>query len=572
METFSIVAQILTLIGSLGFFLYGMKLMSESLQKVAGSKMRNILAAMTSNRLKGVFTGFLVTTVIQSSSATTVMLVSFVNAGLLSLIQSIGVIMGANIGTTVTAWIISILGFKVKMNLIALPLVGISFPLLFSKISRKKAWGELIIGFSILFIGLDFLKDAIPNVADSPQIFQFLEQYTDLGYLSVILFVGLGTILTVVIQSSSATMALTLVMCNSGWIPFEMAAAMVLGENIGTTITANMAAMVANTSAKRAARAHLLFNLFGVIWMLIIFYPFLNLIDWFIQDTEGVSSIMANKPTVAAIAAIPIALASFHTAFNIINTFGMLWFARTIAKVATYLVKSKEDDDEQFRLQYIRVGLLSTSELSIVQARKEIAFLAKRTSKMFELIPKLLVEKNEKKYNKLLKKAKNYEDIIDRMEVEIANYLTKISESKISRRGTMQIRAMLKIIDDIESIGDVCYNMIMTIKSKNEQKLYFTQDLRDNLDEMFLLTKEALLNMEGNLNLEYKDVLLSKASDIEAKINELRDNLRVQHVEDIKQEKYSYKKGTFYSSLFSNCEKVGDHVINVSEAIVENQP
>ncbi|MFA8451661.1 MAG: Na/Pi cotransporter family protein [Bacteroidales bacterium] len=565
METLSIVGQVLTLVGSLGFFLYGMKLMSESLQKVAGSKMRNILAAMTSNRVKGVLTGFLVTTVIQSSSATTVMLVSFVNAGLLSLIQSIGVIMGANVGTTVTAWIISLLGFKVKMNIIALPLVGIAFPLLFSKISKRKSWGELVIGFAILFLGLDFLKDAVPNVNDSPQIFQFLERFTDLGYISVLIFVGIGTLLTVVIQSSSATMALTLVMCNSGWIPFEMAAAMVLGENIGTTITANIAAMVANTSAKRAARAHLLFNLFGVIWMLIAFFPFLDIINDFVTKTEGISPY-------TQVAAIPVALATFHTVFNLLNTFIMIWFARFIAKTATMLVPSREDEDDQFRLQYIRVGLLSTSELSIVQARKEIAFLGKRVNKMFDLIPKLLVEKNDKKYNKLLKKAKNYEDIIDRMEVEIANYLTKISESKISRRGAMQIRAMLKIIDDMESIGDVCYNMVMMIKGKNEKKLYFTQELRDNLDKMFILVRESLENMHENLNMEYKEVKLNKASDLEAKINDLRNDLRKLHVEQVKQEKYSYQTGSIYSSIFTNCEKVGDHVINVSEAIVENQP
>lgn len=565
METLSIVGQVLTLVGSLGFFLYGMKLMSESLQKVAGTKMRHILAAMTSNRVKGVLTGFLVTTVIQSSSATTVMLVSFVNAGLLSLIQSIGVIMGANVGTTVTAWIISILGFKVKMNIIALPLVGIAFPLLFSTVSKRKNWGELIIGFAILFLGLDFLKDAVPNVNDQPGLFQFLEHYTDMGYVSVLLFLGIGTLLTVVIQSSSATMALTLVMCNSGWIPFEMAAAMVLGENIGTTITANIAAMVANTSAKRAARAHLLFNLFGVCWMLVLFFPFLKLVDGFIQDTEGVSPYLT-------VAAIPTALATFHTAFNLINTFVMLWFARFIAKVATILVPSKEEDDDQFRLQYIRVGLLSTSELSIVQARKEIAFLSKRVNKMFDLVPKMLTETNEKKYNKLLKKAKNYEDIIDRMEVEIANYLTKISESKISRRGTMQIRAMLKIIDDMESVGDVCYNMVMMIKGKNEKKIYFTPELREKLDKMFLLVQESLENMQDNLNMEYKEVKLNKASDIEAKINDLRDDLRRLHVEEVKSEKYSYQTGSIYSSLFTNCEKVGDHVINVTEAIVENQP
>lgn len=326
--------DLLNLIGSLGLFLYGMKMMSESLQKVAGDKMRAILSSMTSNRFMGIITGFLVTTVIQSSSATTVMVVSFVNAGLLSLVQSIGVIMGANIGTTVTAWLISLLGFKFSIILVAIPLIGVGFPLLFSRKQNLKFWGEFLIGFSLLFIGLEFLKNSVPRVDQNPEMFAFLSNYTDMGILSVILFLGIGSLLTIVIQSSSATMALTLVMCNQGWISFEIAAAMVLGENIGTTITANFAAIIGNVSAKRAARAHFFFNVIGVIWMLIIFYPFTRTIANVLFDITG-------KSPYTDTVEIPFALSIFHSSFNLINTFVLVWFTPLLVKLVTWLTPSK---------------------------------------------------------------------------------------------------------------------------------------------------------------------------------------------------------------------------------------
>ncbi|HRW63317.1 MAG TPA: Na/Pi symporter, partial [Bacteroidales bacterium] len=354
----------LTLVGSLGLFLYGMKLMSEALQKIAGDNMRNILAKMTSNPVKGVFTGLLITVVIQSSSATTVMMVSFVNAGLLSLTESIGVIMGANIGTTVTAWLISILGFKVDISIISLPLIGIGFPLLFSRTGKKKSWGEFIIGFAMLFLGLDFLKNSVPDIKSHPDILEFLRDYTSSGFGSHLLFLTIGTVLTIIIQSSSATMALTLVMCNNGWISFDIAAAMVLGENIGTAVTANIAAAVANVSAKRAARAHLIFNIMGVIWVSLIFNFFLSSINWFILKIGGVSPY--DSPL-----AIPIALSIFHSSFNIANTLIFIWFTKFIIAIVTKLVPQREEAEE-FRLKYINTGLLSTAELSIHQAKKEI--------------------------------------------------------------------------------------------------------------------------------------------------------------------------------------------------------
>ena len=555
------VVEVLTLLGSLGIFLFGMKLMSESLQKVAGEKMRSILAAMTSTRLKGIFTGFLITAVIQSSSATTVMVVSFVNAGLLSLIESVGVIMGANIGTTVTAWLISILGFKVKMSVIAIPLIGLAFPLMFSKKTKRRAWGELVIGFSLLFIGLQYLKDAVPDIKNNPEVLNFLGNYIHMGYFSLLIFLLIGTLLTVVIQSSSATMALTLVLCFNGLIPFEMAAAMVLGENIGTTITANLAAMVANVSAKRAARAHFIFNTFGVIWVLILFYPFTQLVSWFVIET-GADSPYTNP------ASIPIALSVFHTSFNIANVLILAWFAPFIVTIVEKIVPDK-DEDEEYRLKYINVGTLSTSELSILQARNEIVVYSERVINMFGFVKKLFVTEKEKDFDKLYQKIEKYEDIIDRMEVEIANYLTKVSESELSVVGSRRIRAMFELIDDIESIGDSCFNLAKAIKRKRDGNNEFIEEISSNIQQMFDLVDEGLSEMQKNLTDEYSVIDASNALEIEEKINNYRNKLRKEHLLNVKEGKYKYKTGVIYNELFSTAEKLADYIINVTEAIQE---
>ncbi len=567
MSVFQIIGQILTLLGSLGLFLFGMKLMSESLQKVAGSRMRSILNAMTHNRFRGVLTGFLITTVIQSSSATTVMIVSFVNAGLLTLTGAIGVIMGANIGTTVTAWIISLLGFKVSISALSLPLIGIFLPLMFSKKGKRKSWGEFVLGFAILFIGLQFLKESVPDVKTNPEFFNFLRSFTNAGYVSILLFVLTGTLLTVIIQSSSATMALTLVLCYNGVIPFEMAAAMVLGENIGTTITANIAAIVANVSAKRTARAHFLFNVFGVIWILILFHPFLNGIDYFIQRSTGVSVFgdIANHDVQEN---VTIALSIFHTAFNIINTLILVWFANFIAKVATKMVKDK-GSDEEFRLHYISSGYMSTSELSTIQAKKEIVYMGEKVVKMFNLIPRLLVEKNEKEYNKFMHKVEVYEDITDRLEVEITKYITKISESDLSIDGSKRVSAMLKIVDELESTADSCFHMAKTIDKKNDKKVWFIQEQRDHLTEMFNLVQKALSTMMENLKGDYHKINITEAMEIENSINKLRDKLKKGNAKALKKELYNFNTGSFYSDLVSMNEKIGDYVENVNEAISE---
>ena len=573
-ELLSIIGKALTLIGALGLFLYGMKLMSEALQKVAGSKMRQILAAMTNSRIKGVLTGILVTTTIQSSSATTVMIVSFVNAGLLSLIASVGVIMGANIGTTITAWIIALLGFKVSLSFLSLPLIGISFPLFFSKNSTRKSWGEFIIGFAILFIGLQFLKESVPDINGNPAALNFLSSFTDLGFLSVLIFILVGTVLTVIIQSSSATMALTLVMCYNGLIPFELAAAMVLGENIGTTITANIAASVANVSAKRTARAHLIFNIFGVLWMVAIFHYFLLGIDFFMQQQHGVSLLKTNltQSDFESVKGIyPIGLAVFHTSFNIINTLLLIGFAPLIAKVATMMVPDKGDDDEEFRLQYINSGLFSTGELAIIQAQKEISYFGIRIEKMFSFIQSLMNEDQTKKYYKLISKIDKYEQITDNLELEIAIYLTKVSEGELSRESSKKVRAMLKIIDDMESVGDAIFQLSKVIDSQKQTKLRFTEHQLNSLRQMSSLVKKAFVEMNKNLAKEFSQVSIENASMIEKMINDKRNLLRQQHVEDLKEKKYKHKIGSYYSDLFSINEKIGDYIINVSEAINEYQ-
>lgn len=551
----------LTLVGSLGFFLYGMKLMSEALQKVAGDKMRSILAKMTSNPVKGVFTGFLITAIIQSSSATTVMMVSFVNAGLLSLTESIGVIFGANIGTTVTAWLISLLGFKVDISVISLPLIGLGFPLLFSKTNKRKSWGEFIIGFAMVFLGLTFLKESVPNIKENPEILSFLSDYTSNGAFSHILFLLIGTILTMVIQSSSATMALTLVMCNNGWIPFDIAAAMVLGENVGTAVTANIAAAVANVSAKRAARAHLIFNILGVIWVSLIFSYFLSAINWFIVKSGGVSPYESPH-------AIPVALSIFHTSFNITNVLVFIWFTKLIQLIVTKMVPMT-DDTEEFRLKHINTGLLSTSELSIHQAKKEILVYAERMDKMFHYVESMYSEKQDKKFYKLFSKVEKYEGISDRMEEEIANYLTKISEGELSILGSKRIKAMLNVVSDIESIGDSCYNLAKTLARKRDKKIKFPSSLDENIIQIMDLVKKAFAEMHKNLDSGYKNINITQAQEIEEKINHFRTKLKKSHLKSVEKKEYSYQAGIIYNDLFCENEKLGDYIINVSEAIEE---
>ena len=561
----TVIVNLLITIGSLGIFLYGMKLMSESLQKLAGNKMRDILARMTSKPINGIFTGAFVTTIIQSSSATTVMVVSFVNAGLLSLAGAVAVIMGANIGTTATAWIISLLGLKFSMAELAIPIVAISIPFIFSKHSKRKSIGEFIVGFSLLFLGIEFMKDSIPDINNYPELLQFIAQYSNYGYFSILLFVLIGTILTLIVQSSSATMAITLLMCSQGWISFEVGAAMVLGENIGTTITANLAAMVANNSAKKAALSHLVFNVIGVVWMLILFFPFLNLVDFITMKLEGVS------PFADAVA-IPIALSLFHSMFNITNTFVLVWFIPLIIKIVNFVIKNNPNDDiENFRLKYIDTGLVSTSELGIQSAKQEIEIFGQLVERMFTFLKELDDNTKVDDFEKTMERIKKYETITDKMEIEIAKYLTKITEGELSKQSSQKVTSMLRIIDNLESIGDSIYQMAILKSIQREQKIKFDTRMNTELDVMFGLVENSLKVMNKNLQMDYDTIDLEAAYNCENEINTYRNILRTNHLEAIKAGSYTYELGTLYSSIYALYEKTGDFVINVSEAMDNSQ-
>ena len=552
----------LRLIGSLALFLYGMKIMSEGLQKFAGDSLRRILTAMTTNRVTGVLTGVLITALIQSSSATTVMVVSFVNAGLLTLTQSIGVIMGANIGTTVTAWLISALGFKVDIAAFALPLLAFALPLFFSGKSSRKSIGEFVFGFAFLFMGLQSLKANAPDLGANPEMLAFVQNYTDMGFFSIILFLFIGAILTMIVQASAATMAITLIMCANGWIDYHLGVALVLGENIGTTITANLAALTGNTQARRAALAHLVFNVFGVMWVLVLFYPFTNAVSWFVTHVMKVSD-----PAVA----VSFKLAAFHTAFNISNTFIMIWFVSLIEKTVCTLIKPKVEDEE-YRLRYITGGMLSTAELSILQAHKEISLFAERTARMFNMVKELFYEKNEETFLKTYSRIEKYENISDRMEIEIANYLTEVSEGRLSSESKEEIRIMLRAVSEIESIADSCNNLARSIKRRNEFKSEFTEEQNKHLDHMFELVSGALNRM--NLILHKPELVhddINPSYNIENEINNYRNQLKSRNIEDINNNLYQYQDGVYYMDMVSESEKLGDYVLNVVQAVIEKK-
>lgn len=592
----------LTLVGALGMFLYGMKVMSEGLQKLAGDKLRSILSVMTTNRVTGVFTGILITALIQSSTATTVMVVSFVNAGLLSLAQSISVIMGANVGTTVTAWLISLFGFKIDISLFALPLIGICLPLIFSNKSKRKSLGEFLLGFAFLFMGLAYLKESVPDLQSSPDILSFLQGYTQMGYLSILLFLGLGTILTIILQSSSATVAITLVMCTKGWIPFDMAAAMILGENIGTTVTANIAALSGNISAKRAAIAHMMFNVFGVLWVLAIFQPFTNAISWIVTnygpgDPQAMMKFLStlDQETIAAITSggtltdphlidlqkqlmslqvsVSYGLSLFHTVFNIANVCIMVWFVKLYVKVCSAIIKPKsESEEEEFQLKYISSGMLSTSELSLMQAHKEIAVYGERTARMLEMVKELIGEKSEDEFLNIYSRVEKYESISDRMEVEIAKYLTYVSEGRLSSEGKEDIRVMLRTVTEIESIADSCYNLARSIKRRNEGKSSFTEEQNKNIETMLRLVEKALRRMNVVLNMqEPTHDEINPSYNLENEINNYRNQLKLNNLEDVHEKKYDYQDGVYYMDIIAEFEKLGDYILNVVQAVIEKK-
>ena len=594
----------LKLIGSLGLFLYGMKIMSEGLQKMAGEQLRNILGIMTKNRVMGVLTGVLITALIQSSSAASVMVVSFVNAGLLTLSQSIGVIMGANIGTTVTAWMISLFGFgKFSISVISIPLLGVGLPLIFSGKSKNKSLGEFIFGFAFLFLGLDYLKDSMPDLQNNPEVLAFVGNYANLGFASTLIFLIIGTVLTVIVQSSSATVAITLIMCSRGWIGFESAAAMIMGENIGTTITANLAAMSANVSAKRSAFSHLLFNVLGVIWMLFVFNQFVDMVGGFVQNVWSVNpsgmigflgemspadvTLITSSPTgelTADLAAkqelyhtyelsTSYGLSLFHTLFNVTNVLLMIWFVNLYEKICKWVIKPKaEEEGEEFQLQYISTGMLSTAELSILQAEKEMEVYAQRTRRMFEIVQKLPETKEEVQFLKLFSRIEKYEGISDRMEVEIGTYLGRVAEGRLSNQSKEKIRAILRGVTEIESVADSCHNIARHYKRKITANVTFPDNLKENIATMFGLLERAFDKMQFVVKEQHvSEADMEDSIKYETRINEMRSMLKRKNIEDVNNNIYTYQTGVYYMDIISEFEHMGDYIMNVIESVKQKK-
>ncbi|WP_297243905.1 Na/Pi cotransporter family protein [uncultured Prevotella sp.] len=547
------------IIGSLALLIYGMKAMSEALQKMAGSQLRHILGTMTKNRFTGLLTGMFVTASVQSSTATTVMTVSFVNAGLLTLAQAISVIMGANIGTTFTAWIMT-LGFSFNMANIVFPVFFIALLLIYRK--KHRYVGDFLFGVAFMFFAISTLgaTGKEMDLSHNQSVIDFFSSFDKDSYLTIFAFLGIGTILTFCMQSSAALMAITMVLCSSGVLPIYMGIALVLGENIGTTITSNIAAMGANTQARRAALAHLSFNVFGVIWVLCCFYPFINMVCGFAGVDPNADHINAGR--------LSVVLAAFHTTFNVCNTAVLIWFIPQMQKFVCSVIKpnmSKDEDD--FRLRYIGGStLMATPELSVLEARKEIQSFAERIHRMFTMVRELLGVKNDNEFNKLFTRIEKYEGISDNMEIEIAKYLDKVSDAHLSDETKAKIRAMLREISEIESIGDSCYNIARSLSRKSRGKEDFTEMQYEHLHQMFELTDDSLTQMNVMLSSRRNDLDVNRSFNIENEINNYRSQLKSQNINDVNNHEYTYAIGTTYMDIVNECEKLGDYVINVVEA------
>ncbi len=595
----------LGLLGAVGLFLYGMKVMSEGLQKAAGDRLRNILSAMTRNRFTGTVTGFFITALIQSSSASTVMVVSFVNAGLMTLAQSMAVIMGANVGTTFTAWIIALFGFKVDISAFALPLIGLAVPLLFSSKSKTKSIGEFTIGFAFLFMGLDMISNYVPDLHSNPEMFAFLQKYASMGFVSVLIFTLVGLLVTMIIQSSSATFAITLIMCSKGWIDFPLACALVLGSNIGTTITPLLASMSGNVAAKRTAMGHLLFNLLGTLWVLAVFYPFVDLSSWITEEIgqgnpcglyQYVSDLKATNPDIydrlyanslptndgvilhhrAMIAQLQVSvsfgLSIFHTVFNLINLSIMIWLTKVYVKIVELLVPAKHAGDDEFQLKFISGGILSASELNISQAEKEIHVFAERVARMLPMARDLVTKKDgSDEFNKVYSRLEKYEEISDRMEIEIANYLNRCAEGRLSNQSKRRIAAMLSIDSEIESIADCALGVGKILLRKQQSNVDFNEEIYKNIDTMFDYVERATDNMMKLLsNLEHQqENTIITSYNCEREINNLRNILRSNNISNINEHHYEYQSGIYYMDIISTLEKLGDYIINVVDIVKE---
>lgn len=597
------ILDFLGLLGAVGLFLYGMKVMSEGLQKAAGDRLRNILGAMTRNRFTGTVTGFFITALIQSSSASTVMVVSFVNAGLMTLAQSMAVIMGANVGTTFTAWIIALFGFKVDISAFALPLIGLAVPLLFSKKSKTKSIGEFTIGFAFLFMGLDMISKYVPDLQSNPEMFAFLQRYASMGFGSVLIFCLVGVVVTMIIQSSAAMFAITLIMCSKGWITFDLACALVLGSNIGTTVTPLLASMSGNVAAKRTAMGHLLFNLLGTIWTLAVFFPFVDLNSWITEeigqgDPAGlynyVSNLQATDPGMynqvmaaglptddgvvlhhrSVIAQMQVSvsfgLSIFHTVFNLINLSIMIWLTNVYVKIVEILVPAKHSGDDEFQLKFISAGILSASELNISQAEKEMHVFAERVGRMLPMARDLVHTKaGSDDFNRTYSRLEKYEEISDRMELEIANYLNRCAEGRLSNESKRRLTAMLSIDSEIESIADAMLGVGKILLRKQESGVHFNDEIYSNIDLMFGYVEKSvggMLKVLSNLeNVDEHDIIA--CYNREREINNLRNQLRTANVANINGRHYEYQSGIYYMDIISTLEKAGDFIINVVDTI-----
>ena len=564
--------QVLTLLGALGMFLYGMNLMSAGLQKAAGSKMRSFLTAMTSNPFKGVLSGLGITTVIQSSSATTVMTVGFVNAGLLTLSQAVGVIMGANIGTTVTAWLVSLLGFKADISLFAVPLMAVGFILSLAKSDKRRHISELIVGFSLLFLGLSLMKESVPDLRETPEVLSFIQNWTSFGFGSVLIFLVFGTVLTLVLQSSSATMALTLIMVNMGWIPFEMGAAMVLGENIGTTITANIAAAVGNANARRAALAHTLFNVFGVCWALLLFRPFLTLVGATI-GWMGLPNPMEidNSMTMTADESISTlyGISMLHTLFNLFNTMILIWFVNLIVRIVTKVIKDKKSaEEDSVKLKFIDAGPLSTAELAVGQARSEVIHFAEISRRIVEFVRRAVNAKNDKEFEDMRQRLVKYEEISDRIEYEIAQFLNALPEESISEETRTETKRMYKIIGELESLGDSGESIGRILMRRNSHEKTFTAEQKAKLETLLVAIDKAYGVMIDNLKAEKLEPIgLRMATDCEIEINDIRNAIREEEIHQIETDGANYQSSVYYLDTISELERMGDFIINISQAL-----
>ena len=596
------ILDFLCLLGAVGLFLYGMKVMSEGLQKAAGDRLRNILSAMTRNRFAGLLTGCAITALIQSSSASTVMVVSFVNAGLMSLAQSMAVIFGANVGTTFTAWIIALFGFKVSISAFVLPIIGLAVVLLLMNKSKTKNIGEFLIGFSFLFMGLDMISAYVPDLQSNPEMFAYLRQYASKGFRSVLIFCLVGVVLTMIIQSSAATFAIVLIMCSKGWITFDLACALVLGSNIGTTVTPILASLSGNVAAKRASMGHLLFNLLGTVWCLCVFVPFADFNAWlteaigqgdpgalykYVTHLEATSpeiynhlfdnSLPAGHDALKNIAAMQMSvsfgLSIFHTTFNIVNVVVMIWLTNVYVKIVEWLVPAKNRDDEEFTLKFISGGMLSAAELNIAQAEKEIAVYAERVGRMINMAQTLIHTKEKsEEYNTLLSRVEKYEDISDRMELEIAHYLNRCAEGRLSNEGKLRIAAMLNIISEIESIADSCLGIGKILNRKIQSGAEFNDEIYANIDSMYVYVKDAMTMMTTQLqhieNISAKSLLDSYNKERE--INNFRNALRGGNVENINNKHYEYQAGIYYMDIIGDLERTGDYIINVIDTLRDN--